>query len=279
MRAPCIVTVLLLSCHPIDGQRPVMVAHRGASRDAPENTIPAFQLAWKQGADAIEGDFRLTKDGHIVCIHDQDTDRVAKKNLLVGESTLQELRRLDVGAHHSERYRGTLIPTLAEVFATVPEAGKVYIEIKGGKEMVPRLLDEIMSSGLEQDQIMVMAFDEDLIQQVKSRAPQVKTSWLARIKRDAAGKLNPPLGAALRTLRRIKADGLGSSKHVTERFARGVQKRGYDWHVWTIDDRDSARRFITWGADSIITNVPGDLRHSLDQALAAGAGKPKSTRQ
>jgi len=65
----------------------IIVAHRGASRDAPENTIPAFKLAWKQGADAIEGDFHLTKDGHIVCIHDGNTENVANTNLVVGEST------------------------------------------------------------------------------------------------------------------------------------------------------------------------------------------------
>ena len=78
----------------------MIVAHRGASRDAPENTIPAFKLAWEQGADAIEGDFHLTKDGNIVCIHDGNTENVSNTNLVVRESTLAELRKLDVGAHH-----------------------------------------------------------------------------------------------------------------------------------------------------------------------------------
>ncbi|MDP7286911.1 MAG: glycerophosphodiester phosphodiesterase family protein, partial [Phycisphaerae bacterium] len=71
-----------------------IVAHRGASRDAPENTIAAFELAWKQGADAIEGDFYLTKDRRIVCIHDSSTKRTARANLSVAKSTLAELRKL-----------------------------------------------------------------------------------------------------------------------------------------------------------------------------------------
>ena len=75
----------------------VIVAHRGASFDAPENTLAAFRLAWQQGADAIEGDFYLSKDNQIVCIHDADTKRTAVVSRQVAESTLAELRELDVG--------------------------------------------------------------------------------------------------------------------------------------------------------------------------------------
>jgi len=74
---------------------PLIVAHRGASHDAPENTIPAFQLAWQQKADAIEGDFYLTRDNEIVCIHDRTTKRYSDRDLVVAESTLEELRQLD----------------------------------------------------------------------------------------------------------------------------------------------------------------------------------------
>ena len=78
----------------------MIVAHRGASSDAPENTLPAFRRAWELGADAIEGDFRLTKDGRIVCIHDKDTKRVADAKLVVSDATLAQLRTLDVGGAH-----------------------------------------------------------------------------------------------------------------------------------------------------------------------------------
>ena len=83
-----------------------MVAHRGESYDAPENTLPAFKLAWEQGADAIEGDFILTKDGHIVCIHERTTKRFCDQDLVVAKSTLKQLKALDVGSWKNEKYEG-----------------------------------------------------------------------------------------------------------------------------------------------------------------------------
>ncbi len=129
----------------------LIVAHRGASEDAPENTLPAFRLAWEQGADAIEGDFYRTKDGQIVCIHDGDTKRVAGEKLVVQESTLEELQRLDVGAWKGQQWAGTRIPTLREVLETVPAGKRFYVEVKGSAEMVPHLIEELGRSGLTKD--------------------------------------------------------------------------------------------------------------------------------
>lgn len=80
-----------------------IIAHRGASHDAPENTLPAYKLAWQQGADGIEGDFRLTADGQIVCLHDPSTGRVGDRDLVVSESTLAELRQADMGVLKGEK--------------------------------------------------------------------------------------------------------------------------------------------------------------------------------
>jgi len=145
----------------------MIVAHRGASKDAPENTLPAFKLAWKQGADAIEGDFHLTKDGHIVCIHDNNTKKVAGINLVVRNVTLADLRKLDVGVRHSKAFQGTIIPTIAEVFATIPEQKTIYIEIKCGAEIIPALLQEIEKSDLKKEQVVVISFDKKVIQELK----------------------------------------------------------------------------------------------------------------
>ena len=84
----------------------LIIAHRGASHEAPENTLAAFRLAWEEQADGIEGDFYLTSDGQIVCIHDKTTKRVAPKQpeLTVAKSTLKQLRSLDVGSWKNPRY-------------------------------------------------------------------------------------------------------------------------------------------------------------------------------
>ncbi|MDP6721144.1 MAG: glycerophosphodiester phosphodiesterase family protein, partial [Pirellulaceae bacterium] len=109
----CGLLTLLVTSDGARGQ--LIVAHRGASYDAPENTLAAFRLAWRQGADGIEGDFYLTKDGQIVCIHDADTKRTAGVSRQVAKSTLAELRELDVGRWKDEEFAGERMPTLQQV--------------------------------------------------------------------------------------------------------------------------------------------------------------------
>ena len=241
-------------------EEPLIVAHRGASRDAPENTIPAFQLAWEQGADAIEGDFHLSKDGEIVCFHDADTERVAGTQLVVRQSTLAELKQQDVGATHGVAFNGTRIPTIAEVFATIPQGKKIFIEVKCGAEIIPTLLNEIDQSGLTQEQIVVISFNKQVIQQLKIKAPQYKASWLCSFKKQETGEITPALATVLKTLKQIQADGLSSNTALPASVIEAVSQQGYEWHVWTINDLKTARRMQALGVLSITTDVPGSMR-------------------
>ena len=246
------------------GAEPVIVGHRGASKDAPENTLPAFALAWERGADAIEGDFHVTKDGVIVCIHDGDTKRVAGVNLKVKEATFAELRGLDVGLWRGERWRGTRIPTLGEVLATVSPGKKIYIEVKCGREIVGALFEVVAKSGLEKSQVVVISFHEDVIRAVEDKDPEVVTYWLSGFKKAKSGEVTPSAEVVLETLKRSGADGIGSGKdHVGEGFVRKVLGEGFEYHVWTVDDLAEATKFGAWGALSITTNVPGAIRAGL----------------
>lgn len=248
----------------ISAEGPIIVAHRGASRHAPQNTLPAFKLAWENGADAIEGDFHLTRDGHIVCIHDENTKRVSNKKLVIKESTLDQLRDLDVGAYHDKHYRGTVIPTIAEVFSIIPDTKQIYIEIKCGTEIVSKLLEEIKRSGLKQEQIVVISFNTDVIQTLKVEVPRFKALWLSELEKDTSGKITPSLETVLDTLKQTEADGFSSHKDfISEPFIRTVIENGYEYHVWTVDDLKTARRFKNWGAKSITTNVPGYMKKNL----------------
>jgi glycerophosphoryl diester phosphodiesterase len=252
---------------------PLVVAHRGASREAPENTLPAFQLAWRQGADAIEGDFHRTRDGKVVCIHDPTTGKVANRNLKVADSTLAELKQLDVGVRHGMEFKGTTIPTLAEVLATVPAGKRIYIEIKCGTEVIPELLEEIGKSGLQNEQIVLISFHQAVIRQFKESAPAFKAFWLSGFKKDASGAVSPSLPTVLKTLSEIDADGLSSSKDLVDpEFIRQILNRGYEYHVWTIDDPQKARQFQKWGARSITTNVPSRITFAAQQI--SGTVKP-----
>jgi glycerophosphoryl diester phosphodiesterase len=111
---------------------PLITAHRGASHDAPENTLAALRLGFEQGADAGECDVRLTSDGRVVLLHDEGTHRVAACNLVAARHSLESLRRADVGAWKGPRYAGERIPTLEEALAVVPAGRRLLVEIKFG---------------------------------------------------------------------------------------------------------------------------------------------------
>jgi len=242
----------------------MIVAHRGASREAPDNTIPAFQLAWQQGADAIEVDVHLTTDGHIVCTHDR-----------IGPATLADLR-----AQHAERYadpfKGTTIPTLAEVFSTIPDQKRIYIEIKCGVEIVAPLLEEIRKSGLKSNQVVLISFKQEVLQTLKARAPQYKVYWLCGFKKQKTGEVAPSLETVLSTLNAIKADGLDANAAMPESFIAPLIKQGYEWHVWTVNDVEQAKRMKTLGVQSITTDVPG---HKSRHLAAAAGGETHGRRQ
>ncbi len=244
---------------------PAIVAHRGASGVAPENTLAAFRKAFEQGADAIEGDFYLTKDGHVVCIHDRDTKRTAGVAKQVREATLAELRTMDVGKWKGAAFAGEKIPTLAEVLGALPKGKRVYLEVKSGPEILTALFAGIEASGLAKDQIVIISFHDDVIRQAKSREPDYKAYWLVDVDPDSAGNPHPAAPALIDALTRLGADGVGASADQTidARYVKAVQDAGFSFHVWTINSPEAARRFVAFGVQSITTDVPGPLRTEL----------------
>lgn len=246
---------------------PWIVAHRGASHDAPENTLSAFRLAWDKGADAIEGDFYLSRDGHIVCIHDKDTERTAGVKLNVAESTLAELRVLDVGSWKDPRWASERIPTFMEVLATVPKGKKILIEVKCGPEILPALQLDLSQSGLSPEQTIVIAFDKQVVSETKKQIPGVKSYWLTGYKQDVdTKKWTPTRREVLQTLREIRADGLDTKANLeilSKGFVRQLREAGLEFHAWTVDEVEVARRLWSLGVDSITTNRPAFLRQGL----------------
>ncbi len=253
---------------------PLIVAHRGASHDAPENTLAAFRLAWEQAADAIEGDFYLTKDRHIVCIHDATTKRTSGKDLKVADSTLEALRALDVGSWKDAKWAGEGIPTLEEVLACVPRGKKILMEVKCGPEIVPLLKEALAKVRLGSDQAIIIAFDPQVITEAKRQMPGIQALWLTGYKRNTeSGQWKPGTTDILETLKRIGADGLDSEAHasVDGARARALRQAGYSLHVWTIDQPETAARFAKLSVVSITTNRPRWLRDEMRRLLADSA--------
>lgn len=246
-----------------------VIAHRGASHDAPENTLAAFRLAWEQQADGIEGDFYLTKDGQIACIHDGTTKRTAPdpRELTVAESTLAELQALDVGRWKDVRFAGERIPTLAQVLETVPDEGVIFVEIKCGPEILPVLEPVLAECGLRPEQIVIICFDREVVTQARKRMPQYKANWLTSYKQEPQGSpWKPGRQEVLKTLAATGATGLGSQGElavIDAAFVEAVRRQGQEFHVWTINDASAARTFQTLGAKSITTDRPAYLRGAL----------------
>jgi glycerophosphoryl diester phosphodiesterase len=254
LRRGIFLILSLFAGHMVVG-KPMIVAHRGASFDAPENTLPAFHLAWEQGADAIEGDFLLTKDNQIVCIHDKTTKRLAEQNLVVAESTLEQLKTLDVGSWKNKKYAGTQIPAISEVFATIPAGKKIFVEVKCGPEIIPYLIKEIQKSDLKMDQVRLICFNKEVIKVFKEAMPAYKAYWLTGFKKKN-GSWNPSLEEVLVTLKACKADGLDSQHTIPPEFSEAVLEAGFEWHAWTINDLVTAERLAKRNIYSITTDRP-----------------------
>jgi glycerophosphoryl diester phosphodiesterase len=248
---------------------PLIIAHRGASHDAPENTMPAFKLAIEQGADGFEADFYLTPDGKIACFHDKDTERISGKKLHVVKTPLAELRLLDVGSWKGQQWKGERMPTMDDVLAAVPKGKLVFLELKSSVEVVGPMANAIEASSLDPAQIVVISFHADAIAESKRLLPHIKALWLCGYKedKDKKGKFTPEVEEVARTLTRIKADGFNSEanqKHFNEKFINRLRELGHkEFSVWTVDDPEVADYYAKLGAWAITTNRPGWLRAKM----------------
>lgn len=242
---------------------PLIVAHRGASHDAPENTLAAFLLAWEQGADGIEGDFHLTSDGRVICLHDDDFKRVAGDPRKVAEMTFDEARSLDVGGWKSPQFKGQRAPSLVEVMATVPAGKHAFIELKAGPEIVGPMLRELDRTAVSLDQIVVISFKQATILECKRRVPRLHCHWLTSFKRKD-GQWNPTPEEIAATASECRADGVGLQANREAFDASAWKATGLkEFHVWTVDAPEVARFYSGLGARGITTNRPDWLREQL----------------
>lgn len=249
---------------------PQIIAHRGASADAPENTLAALRLGFEQGADAVECDVHLTRDGHAVLLHDASTLRTTGVDGFVANRTLAELRRLDAGSWRGTSWKGEKIPALAEVIALLasqPADRRLVIEIKCGPVILPEierlrlLAREIVSDA----RLVIIAFDRAVAAEAKRRIPSVEVYQLAAWEQDVATGTWPDLEKLIANARADGLDGLNLNHRfpIDPAFVERVHAAGLKLGVWTVDDPALARRLADAGVDAITTNRPGWLRSRL----------------
>jgi glycerophosphoryl diester phosphodiesterase len=256
---PAFVLGFYLLSHP--GLAMDIIAHRGASHAAPENTLSAFNRAWQEGADGIEGDFYLTKDERIVCIHDRNTKKLAQQNLDVTQSTLAELKQLDVGSWKNKRFSGERIPTLEEVLATIPPGGKIFIEIKDGERIVSHLKQVLEKAPVRPEQVRIIAFSMEVLRACKAQLPGIQSSWLV----DKKYLDRETLPGVLHTAKagNVKGIGLQEGDHIDAVLVKSIHDAGIELHTWTENSGKAARRYRALGLKSVTTNKPGYIRGEL----------------
>ena len=252
---------VILFFMPVCGFAVEIIAHRGASFDAPENTLAAMKLAWEQGADAIELDLHFSADERIVVIHDPDLKRVAGKTGKVSEQRWADLSSLDVGAWKDAKFKGERIPALPEILATVPAGRRAFIELKCGPEILPELQRVLSASRLPPERFVLIGFGLETMRQAKAAFPSIPVLFLHGWKKDA------PVDTA-EVVAQARAAGLdGVNLHhdfpVSEAFVRRIREAGLSVYVWTVDAPDVARRWMAAGVDGITTNRPRFLREQL----------------
>ena len=253
-----------------------MIAHRGASYDAPENTLAAVRLAWEQGADAVEIDCRLTADDQIVVIHDPDTRRTAKASLQVNMHSLQDLQQLDVGRWKDRAFCGEQIPTLADVIRTMPTRGRLFIEVKCGVEIVITLVDLLGRAEKPVDRFVVISYDRQVVAKIKQQLPEVTALLVCRCEpRGARGAAATAIEDLIEIARCDRLDGLGLDARglLDAATTAALTTAGLCCFSWTVDDPARARQLMAAGVQGIATNRPGWLRGQLrSQPLSPEVG-------
>lgn len=237
--------------------RTLGVAHRGASRYAPENTVAAVRLALEHGVPAVECDVQRSKDGHLVVIHDQTVDRTTDGRGPVVSHTLAELRGLDAGRWFAPEFAGERIPVLDEVLDSVRGHALLKLEIKNGPifyEGIERQVIEAVGRHGMEDDVLLISFDHESLRTVRAFSAAIATGILY-----AARLVDGPAAA-----RAAGADALCLDwGFATEDVVAGGHGAGFGVFVWTVDDEDVARRCVALGVDGITSNDTRLLRRLL----------------
>jgi len=236
-----------------------IIAHRGASYDAPENTLAAVRLAWEQGADAVEVDVHLSRDNRVVVIHDTDTKRIAGVKRLVRNLTFAESQKLDVGKWKSPKYTGERLALLEDVIGIIPFGKRMLVEIKTGPEIVSHF-PPVPSN------VAPISFDLEAIAAMKAARPDLQCYWVVGWRRDwKSGGWFPKPAQMIEQALENNLDGLdvGANGPVTAGFVKKAHAAGLGVYVWTVDSVAKARKLRVAGVDGIATNRPGWMIASL----------------
>jgi glycerophosphoryl diester phosphodiesterase len=248
---------LLVAATTRRNQPVLVIAHRGSSAAAPENSLAAFRLAVEQDADFIEFDVQESVDGEVVVMHDSDLMRVGGSPLKVWEANAADLRAVDIGSRTAPRFSAERVPTLAETLAVSKGGSRVVVELKSyghDERLEEKVVAIVEAAGMVNDSIF-MSLDHAMVRKIK----QLRPSW-------RAGVL---VAKAIGDLTSLGADFLAvEARLATRAFVRQAHRAGQDVYVWTVNDPAWMLAAMSNGVDGLITDKP-DVARLVVQRRAA----------
>lgn len=248
--------------------RPTIFAHRGASAYAPENTLAAFSLALRQESDGIELDAKLSKDGHVVVIHDSTVYRTTGVHGRVRDMTLAELRTLDAGSHFDIAFKGEQIPTLDEVLSAVGRLAFVNIELTNYAnpfDELPEKAARVVRKHNLTDRVMFSSFNPVALRRVKRLLPNVPIGMLA-FPGSKGGWQRARLMESLLHYEALHPEAGDVNPGLVER----LHNKGKRVHVYTVNTAEDMRRLFRLGVDGIFTDDPVLAREVLSRLQVEG---------
>lgn len=287
-------------------RRPLVIAHRGASGLAPENTLAAFRLATALGADGVELDVHLTADGQPVVIHDARVNRTTNGAGAVSHLTVDRLRSLDAGSWFERRLimrprlrlmvrrisveagaaagaiEGEPVPTLEDALAILAPAGleRIYIELKGSRVNRETMLEAVLSLVRRfqiESSVTLLSFDHAILHRARQIAGDIRTAATF----PASGRRLISTRSIIRSAEKAAVDEVALHFGLaTRRAVDALHERGFSVSAWTANSKLAMRRLASCGVDAIMTNFPNRLRDVLDSPprRAVGFGRRSSGR-
>ncbi|QNF33231.1 hypothetical protein HUW51_11025 [Adhaeribacter swui] len=241
----------------------MLVAHRGASNTAPENTLAAVQKALDSPADFIEIDVHQTRDSQLVVMHDATLDRTTNGEGAIAEHTLAEIKKLDAGNWFKPEFKNERVPTLEEVLQLVKGRKKLLIELKKGKDFYPGLANQtigLLRKYRVREWCVLQSFHDEILQQIWQNEYQVPTHKLM------VGKL-PLVPVYFDTSLRFgsfdkyyRASAINVHRYfASRRFVKMVHNAGFKTFVWTVDDPAEINKLVNRGVDGVLSDAAATL--------------------
>jgi glycerophosphoryl diester phosphodiesterase len=236
-------------------QHPALViAHRGSSSVAPENTLAAFRLAAEQRTDFIELDVQESADGQVLVVHDSDLMKVGRYPAQIWEADAAALETVDIGSYRAPSYSAERVPTLGGALAMCKGRCRVIVELKSyghNQRLEERVIDVVEQAGM-QDDCIFMSLDHAMVKRMK----QLRPNW----------RVGALVAKAIGDVTELDADFLAvEARMATRRFVRRAHLAGQDVYVWTVNDAAWMLLALSRGVDGLITDKPDLARQVIER--------------